>query len=67
MSSFINFAGLTGHVTVEDHATIGGLSGIHPFVRIGTHAYLGGCSKTLQDVPPFVIATEFRRRPAGST
>lgn len=52
----INYAGLTGHVTVEDRATIGGLTGIHPFSRIGTYAYVGGCSKVTQDVPPFVIA-----------
>jgi UDP-N-acetylglucosamine acyltransferase len=52
----INYAGLTGHVVVEDRATIGGLTGIHPFTRIGTYAYVGGCSKVTQDVPPFVIA-----------
>jgi len=52
----INYAGLTGHVTVEDRATIGGLTGIHPFTRIGAYAYVGGCSKVTQDVPPFVMA-----------
>jgi UDP-N-acetylglucosamine acyltransferase len=52
----INYAGLTGHVTVEDRATIGGLTGIHPFTRIGAYAYIGGCSKVTQDVPPFVTA-----------
>lgn len=51
----INYAGLTGHVTVEDRATIGGLTGIHPFTRIGTYAYVGGCAKVTQDVPPFVM------------
>jgi UDP-N-acetylglucosamine acyltransferase len=51
----INYAGLTGHVRVDDRATVGGLSGIHPFARIGTYAYIGGCSKVNQDVPPFVI------------
>ena len=51
----INGASLTGHVTVEDRATVGGLSGVHPFTRIGTLGYIGGCSKVTQDVPPFVI------------
>jgi len=51
----VNYAGIAGHVQVEDGATVGGLSGIHPFTRIGTYAYIGGCSKVLQDVPPFVI------------
>lgn len=52
----INYAGLTGHIVVEDRATIGGLTGIHPFGRIGTYAYIGGCSKVTQDVPPFIMA-----------
>ncbi len=51
----INYAGLTGHVTVEDHVTVGGLSGIHPFGRVGTYAYIGGCAKVIQDVPPFIM------------
>jgi UDP-N-acetylglucosamine acyltransferase len=52
----INQAGLTGHVVVEERATVGGLSGIHPFTRVGAFAYIGGCSKVTQDVPPFVMA-----------
>lgn len=51
----INYAALTGHVTVEDRATVGGLTGVHPFARIGAYAYVGGCSKIVQDVPPFVM------------
>jgi UDP-N-acetylglucosamine acyltransferase len=51
----INYAALTGHVTVEDRATVGGLSGVHPFARVGTYAYVGGCCKVVQDVPPFVM------------
>jgi UDP-N-acetylglucosamine acyltransferase len=41
---------------VEDRATVGGLSGIHPFTRIGRFAYVGGCARVSQDVPPGVIA-----------
>ena len=51
----VNGAALTGHVTVEDRATVGGLSGVHPFTRVGTFAYIGGCCKVNQDVPPFVM------------
>ena len=51
----INGAALTGHVTVEDRATVGGLSGVHPFTRVGTFAYVGGCTKVTQDVPPYVM------------
>jgi UDP-N-acetylglucosamine acyltransferase len=51
----INGAALTGHVTVEDRATVGGLSGVHPFTRVGAFAYIGGCTKVTQDVPPYVM------------
>ena len=47
---------LAGHVLVEDHVNIGWGTGVHQFCRIGAHAMLGGMSKIVQDVPPFVIA-----------
>lgn len=50
-----NVATLAGHVTVEDHAVIGGLAAIHQFCRIGKLSMIGGCSKVVQDVPPFMI------------
>jgi len=53
---FSNNGTLAGHVTVEDGAIIGGLTAIHQFCRIGRHAITGGCSKIVQDVPPFMIA-----------
>jgi UDP-N-acetylglucosamine acyltransferase len=51
-----NVATLGGHVAVEDHAVIGGLAAIHQFCRIGKMAIIGGCSKVVQDVPPFMLA-----------
>lgn len=51
-----NVATLAGHVTVEDYAVIGGLAAVHQFCRIGKFAMIGGCSKVVQDVPPFMIA-----------
>jgi UDP-N-acetylglucosamine acyltransferase len=53
----INYAGLTGHIQVGDRATVGGLTGVAPFTRIGPFAYVGGCSKVTADVPPYVIVT----------
>ncbi|MES2522204.1 MAG: acyl-ACP--UDP-N-acetylglucosamine O-acyltransferase [Gemmatimonadota bacterium] len=47
---------LAGHVRVEDRATISGLCAVHQFARIGRHAFIGGCSRVSQDVPPFVRA-----------
>jgi UDP-N-acetylglucosamine acyltransferase len=51
-----NVATLAGHVIVEDHAVIGGLAAIHQFCRIGRMSIIGGCSKVVQDVPPFMMA-----------
>src|SRR5687768_4009999 len=51
-----NVATLAGHVTVEDHAVVGGLAAIHQFCRIGKMSIIGGCSKVVQDVPPFMMA-----------
>ncbi len=51
-----NCGTLAGHVVVEDRAVIGGLTGIHQFVRVGRMSFIGGCSKVTQDVPPFMLA-----------
>ena len=48
-----NCATLGGHVFVEDHAFIGGLSAVHQFVRIGAHAIIGGMSGVEHDVIPY--------------
>ena len=53
---FSNNGTLAGHVTVGDHAVIGGLTAVHQFCRIGQFAITGGCSKIVQDLPPFMIA-----------
>ncbi|MDD5292288.1 MAG: acyl-ACP--UDP-N-acetylglucosamine O-acyltransferase [Candidatus Omnitrophica bacterium] len=50
---FSNNATLAGHVTVEDEVVIGGLSAVHQFTRLGRLAIIGGCSKVVQDVPPY--------------
>lgn len=51
-----NVATLGGHVVVEDHAVVGGLAAVHQFCRIGKMAIIGGCSKVVQDVPPYMLA-----------
>ncbi len=50
---FANNATLAGHVVVEDLAVIGGLVAIHQFVRVGKLSIIGGCSKVVQDIPPY--------------
>ncbi|MCP3722914.1 acyl-ACP--UDP-N-acetylglucosamine O-acyltransferase [Paraburkholderia sp. CNPSo 3272] len=58
-------AQLAGHVFVEDHAIVGGMTGVHQFVRIGAHSMVGGASALVQDVPPFVIAAGNKAVPHG--
>jgi UDP-N-acetylglucosamine acyltransferase len=53
---FSNNGTLGGHVQVGDNAVMGGLTAVHQFCRIGRFAITGGCSKIVQDVPPFMIA-----------
>ncbi|MBU1006238.1 MAG: acyl-ACP--UDP-N-acetylglucosamine O-acyltransferase [Candidatus Omnitrophica bacterium] len=48
-----NSGTLAGHVTIEDKVVIGGLTAIHQFARVGKLAMIGGCSKVVQDIPPF--------------
>ncbi len=60
-----NVATLAGHVQIEDHATISGLTGIHQFTRIGAHCMIGGASAVVKDVPPYTIANGNRAKLFG--
>ena len=51
-----NATQLGGHVHLGDWAFLGGLSGVHQFVRIGAHAMTGFQTRLSQDLPPFVTA-----------
>ncbi|WP_157265048.1 acyl-ACP--UDP-N-acetylglucosamine O-acyltransferase [Azohydromonas aeria] len=50
-----NNATLAGHVHVGDWAIVGGLTGVHQFVRIGAHAMIGFATALSQDAPPFMM------------
>lgn len=52
----INGAGIGGHCVIGERATVGGLTGVVPFTRIGAHAYLGAGGKLTADLPPFMLA-----------
>ena len=49
------YAGLAGHIVVEDYVVISAYAGAHQFCRIGRMSIIGGQSKVVQDVPPFMI------------
>ena len=55
-----NGATLAGHVTVEDHASVGALCPVHQFCCIGRHAYVGGGTTITQDVLPFSLTSAKR-------
>jgi UDP-N-acetylglucosamine acyltransferase len=60
-----NNASLAGHAIVGDWVILGGMTGVHQFVRIGSHAMTGGASLLLQDLPPFVICQGNPATPHG--
>ncbi len=62
---FANGATLAGHVEVGDFVTLGGLSAVHQFTRIGAHAFVAGGAMVVMDVPPFCIAQGDRAELAG--
>lgn len=49
-------AALGGHVQVKNHAVIGWGSGVHQFCRVGDYAMLSAASKSVKDIPPFMMA-----------
>jgi UDP-N-acetylglucosamine acyltransferase len=48
----VNNAALAGHCVLEDEVIIGGLSGVHQFVRIGRGAMIGAVTMVTADVIP---------------
>lgn len=60
-----NSVNLAGHIEIGDRTTIGGMVGIHQFVQIGRHAFVGACSKVAQDIPPFLLVDGNPCRPHG--
>ena len=48
-----NNGAIAGHCIIEDDVIIGGLAGIHQFVRIGRGAIIGALTMVTNDVIPF--------------
>jgi UDP-N-acetylglucosamine acyltransferase len=49
----VNSAALAGHCVVEDDVIVGGLSGVHQWVRIGKGAIIGAVTMVTNDVIPY--------------
>ena len=54
-----------GHVSIADHAVIGGSAALHQFIRIGRAAMVGGVSGVEADVIPFGTVMGNRARLVG--
>ncbi|NWF92541.1 MAG: acyl-ACP--UDP-N-acetylglucosamine O-acyltransferase [Syntrophaceae bacterium] len=60
-----NGATLAGHIRIEDYAIIGGLSAVHQFCQIGTHAFISGLTGVTLDIPPYMLAAGSRAKLFG--
>ena len=49
----VNSAQIAGHCVIEDDVIVGGLSGVHQFVRIGRGAIIGAVTMVTNDVIPY--------------
>ncbi len=52
---FANCASLGGHVEIGDWVTLGGLTAVHQFCKVGAHAFLAGGAIVTRDVPLYVM------------
>jgi UDP-N-acetylglucosamine acyltransferase len=50
-----NSVALAGHVHVESKARLSGVLGVHQFVHIGRHSFVGGMARIDRDVPPYMM------------
>lgn len=60
-----NSVAIAGHVQIGTGTVVGGLSGVHQFVRLGKYAMIGAGAMVPMDVPPFCTAWGDRARLVG--
>jgi UDP-N-acetylglucosamine acyltransferase len=63
--TFTQGVALSGHVHVGEWANIGGMSGVHQYVRIGKHAMIGGKSAVEADIIPYGMVKGNRAKLMG--
>ena len=54
---------LGGHVHVHDYASLSGCVAVHHYSTIGSYSFVGGLSRVLHDVPPFMLCEGMPARP----
>lgn len=61
----VNSAAVAGHCVIEDRVIIGGLAGVHQFVRVGRGAIIGALSMVTHDVIPYGLVQGARAKLDG--
>jgi UDP-N-acetylglucosamine acyltransferase len=61
----VNNSALAGHCVVEDEVILGGLSGVHQWVRLGRGAIVGAVTMVTHDVIPYGLVQGPRGRLDG--
>ena len=61
----VNNVLLGGHVHADSGVYIGGSAAIQPFTSIGRNAYVGGLTRIVQDVPPYMLVEGHPSRVRG--
>ena len=62
---YANNATLAGHVQIDDHAILGGFTGVHQFCRVGCYSISAIASIILKDVPPYLMVSGNSAKPGG--
>lgn len=61
----VNSVAVAGHCVIEDDVIVGGLSGVHQFVRLGRGAIIGALSMVTADVIPHALVAGPRAQLEG--
>ena len=64
---FANHATLAGHVRIDDYVTLGGLTGVHQFCRVGRYSFTAISSVIVKDVPPYIRVTNKGKGKSNNT
>jgi len=60
-----NNATLAGHVSIGDHAVLGGFTLVHQFCAVGVHSFSAMGTAIGKDVPPYVLVAGQPASPRG--
>ena len=60
-----NCTALAGHVELGDWVILSGYAGVHPFTKVGAHAFLANNAAVTRDVPPYLLVAGSPAEPKG--